>query len=170
MLEAIKLDDIAIRMSIEPDSDAEVKRLGRSRFEVDVDEFYTLTTTLTNRSTRPISPILRLQPHLADLPHTIALDLDKRFSWTGALQAKLPILAPGGEAKYELGIVALCSGKFEMGATVDEAEILEEEKATEGARQRSDTQRLLQGDVIGEPKLRSWVLKEACCVVARREE
>jgi hypothetical protein len=29
---------------------------------------------------------------------------------------------------------------------------------------------LLQGDVIGEPKLRTWVLKEACVVVARRGE
>jgi hypothetical protein len=110
--------------------------------------------------------LLRLQPHLSDLPHTAALDLDKRFSWTGALQSKLPVLPPGGECQYELGIVALCSGTFEMGATVDEAELLQ----NEAGRQRSDTQSLLQGDIIGEPKLRSWVLKEPCVIVATRAE
>lgn len=172
MLEAIKLDDIAVRMAIVPDADAPVQRLGSKKFEIEVDGFYTLETVVRNRSTRPISPIVRLQPHLSDLPHGVALDLDKRFSWTGALQAKLPVLQPGGEAKHELGIVALCSGKFEMGATVDEAEILEEKESDggEGARKRSDTQRLLQGDIIGEVKLGSWVVKEGCVVIARRGE
>jgi hypothetical protein len=167
MLEAIKLDDVKIEMKLVPDDSADaVRRLGKMKFEVGVDEFYTLETSILNRSTRPISPLLRLQPHLSDLPHTTALDLDKRFSWTGALQSKLPVLPPGGECQYELGIVALCSGTFEMGATVDEAELLQ----NEAGRQRSDTQSLLQGDIIGEPKLRSWVLKEPCVIVATRAE
>jgi hypothetical protein len=176
MLDAIKLDDIAVRMSIMPDTNAPVHRLGSRKFSIETDEFYILETIVHNRSTRPISPILRLQPHLSDLSHTIALDLDKRFSWTGALQAKLPVLVPGGEAKHKLGIVALASGKFEMGATVDEAEILEEKEGDDGkdgegaGRKRSDTQRLLQGDIIGEVRLGSWIVKEGCVVVARRGE
>lgn len=168
MVDAIKLDDIKIDMSVAPDShDAGVRSPSRMKFEVEIDEFYTLTTTIYNRSPRPISPLLRLQPHLSDLAHTIALDLDKRFSWTGALQSKLPRLQPGGQCRYELGIVALCSGTFEMGATVDETELLQTEEA---GRQRSDTQSLLRGDIIGQPKLRSWVLKEPCVIVATRDE
>ncbi|KAF1917807.1 hypercellular protein-like protein HypA [Ampelomyces quisqualis] len=172
MLDAVRLDDVKISMSVRADDDddddkSSVNTARKRQFQVDVDRFYTLKTTIENRSTRAISPLLRLQPHLKDLAHTIALDLDKRFSWTGALQAKLPVLQPGGECVYELGIVALCSGAFEMGATVDEAELLQSE---EQGRQRSDTQSLLQRDVIGEPKLRSWVLKEPCVIVARRGE
>lgn len=168
MVDAIKLDDVKIDMHIVPDGhDAGVRSPSKMKFEVGIDEFYTLTTTVYNRSPRPISPLLRLQPHLSDLAHTIALDLDKRFSWTGALQSKLPVLQPGGKCEYELGIVALCSGTFEMGATVDETELLQSEEA---GRQRSDTQSLLRGDIIGQPKLRSWVLKEPCVIVAKREE
>jgi hypothetical protein len=50
---------------------------------------------------------------------------------------------------------------------VDEAELLKTETA-DGHRQRSDTQTLLQGDVLGEPKLRSWHMREPCTLVARR--
>jgi hypothetical protein len=168
MLEAVKLDDVSIEMGIgadDEDNEEEVERLGHAKFGVMTDEFYTLRTTITNRSPRPISPVLRLQPHLSDLTHTVALDLDKRFSWTGALQSKIPVLQPGAEYTYELGVVALCSGTFEMGATLDEAEVPKEE-----GRARSDTQSILQGDIIGEAKLRSWVLKEPCVIVARRGE
>jgi hypothetical protein len=169
MLEAVKLDDVKIEMEILADEaeeeEGDVERLGYARFGVKTDEFYTLKTTIVNRSPRPISPVLRLQPHLSDLTHTVALDLDKRFSWTGALQSKIPVLQPGAEYTYELGIVALCSGTFEMGATLDEAEVSKEE-----GRARSDTQSILQGDIIGEVKLRSWVLKEPCVIVAKRGE
>jgi hypothetical protein len=171
MLEALKLDDVGIVMNIVPDDDEDVdavQRLGHAKFQIQTDEFYTLSTTIWNRSSRPISPVLRLQPHLSDLSHTVALDVDKRFSWTGALQSKIPILQPGDEWQYELGVVALCSGTFEIGATLDEAEL--PQATGEAGRARSDTQSLLQGDIIGEPKLRSWVLKEPCVIVARREE
>jgi hypothetical protein len=168
MLEAVKLDDVKIEMEIvadEAEEEGDVERLGHAKFGVKTDEFYTLKTTIVNRSPRPISPVLRLQPHLSDLTHTVALDLDKRFSWTGALQSKIPVLQPGAEYTYELGVVALCSGTFEMGATLDEAEVPKEE-----GRARSDTQSILQGDIIGEVKLRSWVLKEPCVIVAKRGE
>jgi hypothetical protein len=188
MLDAIKLDDVRICMDVVRDDDDDddesddnddddeevvvVKKRDTKKstktFDVAVDEFYTLTTKVYNRSSRHMKLLLRLQPHLASLPHGVALDLDKRFSWTGALQSRLPLLAPGQECAYRLGIVALCSGTFEVGATVDEVEI--SDGGEDGKRPRSDTQALLQGDVIGEPKLRTWVLKEACVVVARRGE
>jgi hypothetical protein len=176
MVEAIKLDDLAISTTIVPDysapgEDDPVRPLGRAKFQVPVDDFLTMKTTIHNRSPHPISAILRLQPYLAGLPHNIALDLDKRFSWTGVLQRKLSVIPPGGSVESELGIVALCSGTFEIGATIDEAEMIkkESESGREAKRPRSDTQTLLQGgDVLGEPKLRTWYMKEPCIVVAKR--
>lgn len=171
MIEAIKLEDLKVEMTITSDlSSTEeagyVRQLSHLRFDVPADAFLTLRTTVHNRSSRPISPLLRLQPYMANLPHNIALDLDKRFSWTGALQRNLPVIHPGEEGVHEIGIVALCSGVFEIGATVDEAE-LPTAVGEDGNRSRSDTAILLQGDVLGEPKLRTWSMKEPCTIVAR---
>jgi hypothetical protein len=174
MVEAVKLEDVFITMSVTSDYPLEgedaVRQVGKSKFEVKVDDFLTLTTKITNRSPKPISPLLRLQPYLAGLPHNVALDLDKRFSWSGVLQRKLPVLQPGESVETELGIVALCSGTFEIGATVEEMEIFdaEGEEKREGGRARSDTLTRLQKDILGEQKLRAWSLKEPCTVVARR--
>ncbi|KZM24634.1 uncharacterized protein EKO05_0008643 [Ascochyta rabiei] len=172
MVEAIRLDDIAVDMNIalsDPHEDnAAVKQLGAARFHAPVDTFLTLKTRVQNRSPRPISPLLRLQPYLAGLPHNLALELDKRLSWSGVLQAKLAVIQPGEAVESELGVVALCSGTFEFGATIDEAEILKGE-SRDVARPRSSTQTLLQGgDVLGEPKLRSWHAREPCIIVAKR--
>ncbi|KAF1943339.1 hypercellular protein A [Clathrospora elynae] len=170
MVEALRLDDLAIETDVVSDYPASehVRQLGRAKFAVPVDEFLTMKTSVRNRSPHPISPVLRLQPYLAGLPHVVALDLDKRLSWTGVLQRKLPIIQPGETVVSELGIVALCNGTFEIGATVDEAELLKTGNEGQGKRQRSDTQSLLQGDVLGEPKLRTWYMKEPCTIVAKR--
>ncbi|KAF2797291.1 Trs120-domain-containing protein [Melanomma pulvis-pyrius CBS 109.77] len=172
MVEAMKLDDVLIETSIVLDcptrDNTDVRQIGRTKFEVHVDEFLTLTTKVLNRGPSPISPLLRLQPYLASLPHNIALDLDKRFSWSGVLQRKLPVLQPGETAETELGIVALCSGVFEIGATVEETEILKSINKEQGSRARSSTVTRLQADILGEQKLRAWHLKEPCTIVAKR--
>lgn len=172
MVEAIKLDDIMFEVNIEPDNASpaaeDVVRLGQTKFQVPVDEFLTMKTTIRNRSAKPISPMLRLQPHLAALPHDLALDLDKRFSWTGVLQRKLPTIQPGQSVESELGIIALATGLVEIGATVEEME-LAETPATEGegGRPRGNSS-LMQGSALGEPRLRSWHLKEPCTILAKR--
>ena len=57
----------------------------------------------------------------------------------------------------ELGIVALCGGTYEIGATVDEAEFIKTGGGDEDQKANVDTQTLLQGgNVLGEPKLRTW--------------
>ncbi|KAF2118692.1 hypercellular protein-like protein HypA [Lophiotrema nucula] len=174
MVEAMRLEDVSIAMDLVPNSslsgeDNDVQQLGRSRFEISVDDFYTLKTRVRNRSSTPIIPLLRLQPHLAGLPHNVALDLDKRLSWNGVLQRKLPVIQPGQTVEAELGIVPLCSGVFEIGATVEEIQ-LQKLSGEDGKRPRSGTATLLQGDVLGEPKLRVWHSKEPCTVVARRRD
>jgi hypothetical protein len=175
MVEAIKLEDITISTNIvhnspASDNDNAVQQLGCTRFSVPVDEFLALKTKLHNRSSHPISPLLRLQPHLASLPHNIALDLDKRFSWSGALQRQLPTIQPGQSVETELGLIALCSGVFEIGATVDEIELPIAPGAAHGKRGRSDTATMLQAQILGEPVLRSWHLKEPCTIIAKGVE
>jgi hypothetical protein len=174
MVEAIKLDDVMIQMDVVPDypstSGDDVRQIGSSKFQVPVDEFLTLKTKVYNRSLKPISPLLRLQPYLAGLPHDVALDLDKRFSWTGVLQRKLPVIQPEQTVEAELGIVALCSGVFEVGATVEEIELPKPESEEKGNRPRSGTTSLLEASVLGEAKLRAWYLKEPCMIVAGRTD
>ena len=171
MVDAIKLEDVKIETSIvadyPTDNGNKVIQGGRAKYLVPVDEFLTVKTRVYNRSTNPILPLLRLQPHLAGLPHNIALDLDKRFSWSGALQRKLPLIQPQSAVEAEIGIVALCSGTFEVGATVEEIQISNKVDKEEGKRSRSGT--LTQVDVLGEPRLRSWHLKEPCTIVASRD-
>jgi hypothetical protein len=172
MVEAVKLGDIKIETTVETDYPSKenhnaVRQRGHARFEVSVDDFLTLKTKVYNRSPAPITPLLRLQPHLANLPHNIALDLDKRFSWTGVLQRRLPTIEPGQWVESELGIVALSSGVYEVGATVDEIELQQPVKAVKGNRPRSGTA-TIQAEVLGEPKLRSWHMLEPCTIVVRR--
>ncbi|OCL07841.1 Trs120-domain-containing protein [Glonium stellatum] len=171
MVEAMKLDDVTIEMSIFPDYEElaeSVHQIGRSKFEVPVDEFLTLKTKIYNRSQSFIDPLLRLQPSLSNLPHNTALDLDKRLSWTGVLQRKLPLLAPGQIVQSELGIVALCSGTFEVGATLEEVQLWnKEEEGQEGSRPQSDIN-ILQGHLLGKVGLRIWHAKESCWIIAKR--
>jgi hypothetical protein len=171
MVEAIKMDDLAIESSIvygpSEASANQVQQVGHARFQVPVDEFLTLKTKIHNRSPNAISPLLRLQPHLAGLPHDIALDLDRRFSWTGVLQQRLPVIEAGQTIETQLGIVALCSGVFEVGATVDEIHLPHKEEE-QGSRSRSGTASMFQASILSEPKLRSWYMKEPCTIVARR--
>ncbi|KAF2711139.1 hypothetical protein K504DRAFT_242882 [Pleomassaria siparia CBS 279.74] len=172
MVDAIKMEDVLIETRITHDyptgGEDDVRQIGRTKFEINVDEFLTLTTRVLNRSPHPVSPLLRLQPYLAGLPHNVALDLDKRFSWSGVLQRKLPVLQSGEAVETELGIIALCSGIFEVGATVEETEILKSDIEPHGSRSRSSTVTRLQADILGEQKLRAWHLKEPCTIVAKR--
>ncbi|KAF3050636.1 hypothetical protein E8E11_003967 [Didymella keratinophila] len=186
MVEAIRLDDVGISLELSTDNSGDWveeyqdgdTQLTRHTFRTPIDRFLTLRTLVRNRSPSPISPVLRLQPYLAGFPHNLALDLDKRLSWTGALQVKLPVISAGEVVESELGLVALCAGTFEVGATVDEAEFIKVEdkegetgdvEALKKGRERSNTQLLQGGDVLGEPKLRSWHAREPCVIIATRE-
>ena len=193
MVEAMKQDDVSISMCILPDPtkppspEELICHLSPSTFSVPIDTFLTLQTKIYNRSPSPISPILRLQPYLSNLPHTLALDLDKRFSWTGVLQKKVPVIGPGESVESEIGVVVLCKGVFEIGAVVEECEIWNDgdddndDGWVDGNRREAGGERkkkrgrsisdiLLQAEILGEPALRSWSLREPCVIIARAAE
>ena len=65
--------------------------------------------------------VVRLQPSLRDQLHSVALDLVRRFAWTGMLQQTLhPPIGPNEQKEMEVGLMALCEGAYEIGATVEE--------------------------------------------------
>ncbi|KAI9657003.1 MAG: hypothetical protein M1821_003169 [Bathelium mastoideum] len=177
MLDSLKLDDIAIEMSIHAPGDDEttttdqvVKRLGRSRFELRVDEFVVLKATLRNRSAVPVQPVLRLLPALVDQPAGAALDLDRKLAWTGLLQRVLPPLAAGADCQVELGLCALCSGEFEIGASVEELQVLKDDGLVTGGgkgqgRARSGTDSFNE-DLIRDRSRRVWYASQPCRIIA----
>jgi hypothetical protein len=128
MVESMRLEDVEMTFSLTSPSssvdDQAIEQTGRSRFSVKTDDLLTLTVTVHNRSSRPIHPLLRLQPSLRHQPNNIALDLTRRLVWTGMLQQALPILPSGESTKATIGLTVLCRGEYELGASVEEARLL----------------------------------------------
>ena len=156
MIAALRLDDIEIDFGIRPskiDQDARVTQLGKSRFRIQAKKFNVLVIKIRNRSAEPVHSLLRLQPSLRHQPHNIALDLSKRFAWTGMLQRALhPPLEPGEVREAELGVMALCEGDFEIGATVEEIRASRKFQISEASN--------------ASPKRRIWHAREPCFIDA----
>ena len=166
MIDAMRIDDIEIDFSIrtleEPshsDTDHFVKgnkvQTGRVHFVLQTNVFATLTARISNHSSNLLHVLLRLQPSLRNQPHNIALDLSKRFAWTGMLQRPLhPPLEPGETREADLGIVALCEGNFEIGATVEEIRPNVKQPTQNGSLP------------LGAAKRRIWHAREPCLIDA----
>jgi trafficking protein particle complex subunit 9 len=126
MIDVLRIEDIEIALSFQPSRPSEtqsppIHQEGCSRFTLQTNTFATLTIRVRNRSSDTLLVLLRIQPSLRDQPHNIALDLSKRFAWTGMLQRALhPPLAPGEIREATLGVMALCAGEYEIAATLEE--------------------------------------------------
>ncbi|KIV77034.1 hypothetical protein PV11_08872 [Exophiala sideris] len=123
MIDALKIDHVEIEYSLAPVEDAgeAVKQIGRSHFVVKTEVFATLSIKIRNHTEDTLGLILRLQPALRHQPHNIALDLSRRFAWSGVLQRALhPAIEPGGVFVADLGIIALVQGDYEVNASVEE--------------------------------------------------
>ncbi|KAE8145019.1 TRAPP II complex [Aspergillus avenaceus] len=127
MVEAFRLEDVDITFALTPSfpdessSDSRcVVQIGRFKYDVQTDEMLNLSVTVRNRSSRPIHPLLRLQPSLRHQPNNIALDLSKRLAWTGMLQQVLPVVQNGESTTATVGVTVLCRGEYEFGASVEE--------------------------------------------------
>ncbi|KAJ5338893.1 hypothetical protein N7452_005621 [Penicillium brevicompactum] len=176
MVEAIRLEDIEMTFSMASpsssgDSEA-IEQTGRSRFRVKTDDLLTLTVTVHNRSSRPIHPLLRLQPSLRHQPNNVALDLTRRLVWTGMLQQALPILPSGESAQTSIGLTVLCRGEYEFGASVEEARLLRPSLIDAHAQNADATAPHDEGsikDTFGADVVRRrriWHAKELCIIHA----
>lgn len=171
MVDAVKLEDLSIAMSISYSTDSTappVRQTGRSTFSVPVDTFLTLTTTLNNRTSSPIHPLLRLQPSLRNQAHNTALDLTKKFAWIGTLQRALPVLGAGEEREVQLGFCVLCAGEFEIGACVEEVRVIKTPptEVIDRGGVEEDLGGLLE---LARSERRVWHARDACMITAVRE-
>lgn len=171
MISALKLEDLEISMAVslaEPhpgSTSIQPNQLNPTTFTVPTQTFLSLTTTLHNRSTTPIHPLLRLQPSLANQPPVIALDLAKRLLVSGVLQRVVGVVPPGEDVRMETGFVVLARGKYEWGATVEEVRSQNTGKGDakgDGKRERAATgERVLENG-----GRRVWYGEQPCTIVA----
>jgi len=172
MVETIRVDDIGVSVGVESDSsgtdseDSGVKSISPWKFIVATDRFHTLTTTVVNRTTRRIRPVLRLLPSLKNLPVPAAFDLNRRFAINGLLQQALPPLEPGETKKIETGFVVWAKGEYDISASVEEAVVGETVvEVAEGLDKDG-----MPMDVLGGAATRGrrcWVCREVCLIIAR---
>ncbi|RMZ80568.1 hypothetical protein DV737_g2895, partial [Chaetothyriales sp. CBS 132003] len=126
MVEGLRVESVDIDFELKADDSGDddravVKTLRKSHFRLPIESFATLHVRVHNRSSDRLSLLLRLQPSLKDQPHAVALDLWRRFSWSGLLQQGLhPVLEPGDVREAKLGIVVLSKGAYEVSASVEE--------------------------------------------------
>ena len=162
MIDVLKVEHVDISFEIKPDVKASadtadsVKTLGRSHYLVPVESFATLHIRIHNRSKDKLALLLRLQPSLRDQPHNIALDLSRRFAWSGVLQQALhPALEPGDVREAKLGIVSFAAGNYEVNATVEEIKGLRRMAATS-----------VDGIIGNGPERRIWHARMPCLIDA----
>lgn len=141
MIEAVKVDEVGIEVSVEDPStattttasataDVTKTKAQRTKNTVGVDDFVQIRVHITNRTEAPIYPTLRLMPALCHRPLNVALDYTRKFAWNGTLQQFLPLL-PGKQATDVLvGVTALCRGEFEITASVEETRVWRPTAAT----------------------------------------
>ncbi|KAF1814644.1 Trs120-domain-containing protein [Eremomyces bilateralis CBS 781.70] len=170
MVDNLSLGDVSIEMQIigaeqsedededDEEDSADVRQTGQHTFSVEVDDLLTLRTTIRNRSARAVHGILRLQPRMAGQPISTALDLGKRFAWSGLLQQVLEPLRPGEARTVTIGVAALCRGEFEVGACVEEVGVGERRERKGGMNEL---------DRVKEEGKRIWHANSPCRIHAR---
>ncbi|TQV95568.1 hypothetical protein V2A60_000753 [Cordyceps javanica] len=157
MIEAIKIDEVDIHISMEPANGEEGSKSKNGDNAAIIDEFMNLKVHLTNRTSRPILPLLRLMPALCHRPLTVALDYTRKIAWNGTLQQLLPELKANESQEFVLGFAALCRGEFEITASVEEVLVREPEPTEKQrhSRPRSNTQEAMDA-ALGIKQRRMW--------------
>ncbi|KAI0124323.1 TRAPP II complex [Xylariales sp. AK1849] len=165
MVEAVKVDEVGIDISVVDPSSS-------SSSTIFVDDFAQIKATITNRTSWPIYPTLRLMPALCQRPVNVALDLTRKFAVNGTLQQFLPLLEAKTSTEILFGVTALCRGEFEFMASVEETQLWTPpttEGLAKGGRPRSDTQKMMDA-VLGPPERRIWHSRHRCLVLVKDRE
>jgi hypothetical protein len=169
MIEAVKVDEIGIDISVEnPQSNGSVRKSNTLL----VDEFAQIKVIITNRTTEPIYPTLRLMPALRHRPLNVALDFTRKLAWNGTLQQFLPLLGAKSSTEISIGVTALCRGEFEFMASVEETRLWTDEKEgsnRKSGRPRSETQTMMDA-VLGPRERRIWHSRHRCLVSVKDRE
>jgi hypothetical protein len=178
MIEAIKVDDVGIDISIDDpnaeeedgsDSDGSATTEKKKIF---AEEFVQLRVRVSNRTDQPIYPFVRIMPALCHRPLNVALDFTRKFAWNGTLQRPLPLLAAHSSADTVFGVTALCRGEFEITASVEETKLWTPDPSDEvslAKRKQSDTETLMNA-ALGAKERRIWHSRQPCHIVVRDRE
>lgn len=162
MIEAVKVDELEITLAVAPREDKEggsVHRVGRSQFRVLIDEFISIKTKIVNRTSKPVHPLLRLQPSLRNQPQAFALNTARQFLCNGLMQKPLPLLASGETVEVDLAVCLLCQGEFEVMASVEETRVGEVDMKELAPNKTMD--RSLKGN-----QRRIWHARAPCVIIA----
>lgn len=174
MIEALKIDPVNIELSIEGAVDVE-----DNVYDVEVDEFLSLKARITNRMAQPLSTVLRIQPSLHNHSHN-SLDLFRKLVWNGTLQRTVPTIPANDSVELTFGLTALCRGKIEIAASVEEAQLLEflseaggvgEDVGDQGDKTRSRASSSTFFDnLLAFTERRMWHTREPCIMVVRDDD
>ncbi|CAM1508070.1 Fc.00g049180.m01.CDS01 [Cosmosporella sp. VM-42] len=164
MIEAIKVDEVGIDISVE-----DVNNCDSTEKVAYVDEFMRLNVHVTNRTARPIYPLVRIVPALCHRPANVALEFTRKFAWNGTLQQIIPVLEGSSSVNVSLGMTALCRGEFEITASVEEVQVWEDPNAAAEkppGRPRSETETMMDA-ALGVKERRVWHSRQPCMLTAR---
>ncbi|KAK5941701.1 hypothetical protein PMZ80_005651 [Knufia obscura] len=124
MIDALRVEHVQISFDLLPAREGDgdkVVRNGKGEFEVRWNVFARLIVKVQNLTQDDLRLLLRLQPSLADQSHSLAMDLSKKFVWSGVLQRVVKAgIKPGQTVESELGVVCLAVGAYQVNATVEE--------------------------------------------------
>ncbi|KAI0537775.1 hypercellular protein A [Xylaria digitata] len=179
MIEAIKIDEVGIDISVENPQSEETED---SENDIFVDEFVQIKVQITNRMNQPVYPTVRIMPSLRNRPVIVALDFTRKFAWNGTLQQTLPLLDAKSITELQIGATALCRGEFEISASVEETQLWkapaksdrsesndkgqDEEQEMIRQRERADTQAMMDA-VLGARERRIWHSRRPCIIAVR---
>ena len=165
MIDAVKIDDIGIDISLNNNTTEHGKH------ELFSETFAELNFRVSNRTTAPISPFMRIQPSIRNQPHNASLDLAKKIVFNGTLQMPLPKIPAKEYVDVNLGMIALCRGEFEVSASVEEARLLDSDTAEEKGKSRPRVNtRMMVDAVLGPKERRIWHSREPCILIVQDEE
>ncbi|KAL7958926.1 TRAPP II complex [Trichoderma compactum] len=162
MIDIVKVGEIGIDISVE--------RPGESESSINtayVDEFIQVRVRVTNRTSRPVSSLVRLLPALCHRSVNIALDYTRKFVWNGTLQQLLPELQGGASTDFVIGVSALCRGEFELTASVEEVQVWEDGGEQPQERPQSDSTQPRGDAAIGVKERRMWHSRRPCILTVK---
>ncbi|KAJ4136070.1 hypothetical protein NW768_003678 [Fusarium equiseti] len=160
MIEAIKVDEVDIELSVE-DADGNAAETGVAY----VDEFMQLKVRVTNRTAQKIHPLIRILPALCHRPANVGLEFTRKLAWNGTLQQLIPVLEGHGSAEVSVGMTVLCRGEFEISASVEEVQVWDEPRV-EPTRARSESQTMMDA-ALGVKERRIWHARQPCMLMTR---
>ncbi|KAA8895856.1 TRAPP II complex [Sphaerosporella brunnea] len=166
MVETLRVEEVSVAVAVKEHAGA-VQRVSPSKFVVATDRFLTLTATVTNRTARPVKPVLRLLPSMKDLPAPQAFELGRRLAVNGILQRGLDVLPPGESVVAETDFVVLAKGEYEVSASVEEVRGAAAAEEPVVVVETVDAEGRPLDVLGGRGGRRCWVCREVCLLVAR---